>query len=94
MKEPPLSSLRGFVTLHVSGPQVEKFINAVTGAGIIIWDVRPAGDGASLNLLLDDFFGFARSSKRQAAVCMLQPGTDFRFASRACGDGSFLPQVC
>lgn len=56
MKEPPLSSLRGFVTLHVSGPQVEKFINAVTGAGIIIWDVRPAGDGASLNLLLDDFF--------------------------------------
>lgn len=56
MKEPPLSSLRGFVTLHVSGPQVEKLINAVTGAGIIIWDVRPAGDGASLNLLLDDFF--------------------------------------
>ena len=56
MKEPPLSSLRGFVTLHVSGPQVEKFINAVTGAGIIIWDVKPAGDGASLNLLLDDFF--------------------------------------
>lgn len=56
MKEPPLSSLRGFVTLHVTGPQVEKFINAVTEAGIVIWDVRPAGDGASLNLLMDDFF--------------------------------------
>lgn len=56
MKEPPLSSLRGFVTLHVTGPQVEGFINAVAGAGIIIWDVRPAGDGASLNLLLNDFF--------------------------------------
>ncbi|MGN7761166.1 sporulation protein YqfD [Paenibacillus sp. 22594] len=56
MKEPPLSSLRGFVTLHVTGPQVEKFINAVTEAGIVIWDVRPAGNGASLNLLLDDFF--------------------------------------
>ncbi|OKP69538.1 sporulation protein YqfD [Paenibacillus sp. P3E] len=56
MKEPPLSSLRGFVTLHVTGPQVEKFINAVTEAGIVIWDVRPAGNGASLNLFLDDFF--------------------------------------
>ncbi|WNS43774.1 sporulation protein YqfD [Paenibacillus sp. MMS20-IR301] len=56
MKEPPLSSLRGFVTLHVTGPQVERFINAVTGAGIVIWDVRPAGNGASLKLLLDDFF--------------------------------------
>lgn len=56
MKEPPLASLRGFVTLHVTGPQVERLINAVTGAGIIIWDVRPAGDGASLNVLLSDFF--------------------------------------
>lgn len=56
MKQPPLASLRGFVTLHVTGPQVEKFINAVTEADIVIWDVRPAGDGASLNLLLDDFF--------------------------------------
>lgn len=56
MKEPPLASLRGFVTLHVTGPQVERLINAVTGAGIIIWDVRPAGDGASLNVLLHDFF--------------------------------------
>ncbi|MFD1904802.1 sporulation protein YqfD [Paenibacillus rhizoplanae] len=65
----------------MSGPQVEKFINAVTGAGIIIWDVRPAGDGASLNLLLDDFFsGFARSSKRQAAACMLQPGNGLPFS--------------
>lgn len=56
MKEPPLSSLRGFVTLHVTGPQVERFINAVTEAGIVIWDVKPAGGGASLNLLLDDFY--------------------------------------
>lgn len=56
MKEPPMSSLRGFVTLHVTGPQVEKFINAVTGAGIVIWDVRPAGSGVSLKLLLDDFY--------------------------------------
>lgn len=56
MKEPPLSTLRGFVTLHVTGPQVETFINAVTEAGIIIWEVKPAGNGASLNLLLDDFF--------------------------------------
>ncbi len=56
MKEPPLSTLRGFVTLHVTGPQVEKFINAVAEAGIVIWEVKPAGDGASLNLLLDDFF--------------------------------------
>lgn len=56
MKEPPLSSLRGFVTLHVTGPQVERFINAVNEAGIMIWDVRPAGNGASLNVLLDDFF--------------------------------------
>ncbi|WP_054941793.1 sporulation protein YqfD [Paenibacillus ihuae] len=56
MKEPPLSTLRGVVTLHVTGPQVEKFINAVAEAGIVIWEVKPAGDGASLNLLLDDFF--------------------------------------
>lgn len=56
MKQPPLASLRGFVTLHVTGPQVEKFINAVTEADIVIWDVKPAGNGASLNLLLDDFF--------------------------------------
>ncbi|GGF78276.1 hypothetical protein GCM10010912_24150 [Paenibacillus albidus] len=56
MKEPPLSSLRGFVTLHVTGPQVEQFINAVTGAGIVIWDVKPAGNGATLKLLLDDFY--------------------------------------
>lgn len=56
MKEPPLSTFRGFVTLHVTGPQVETFINAVTEAGIIIWEVKPAGNGASLNLLLDDFF--------------------------------------
>lgn len=56
MKEPPLSSLRGFVTLHVTGPQVESFINAVTGANIVIWDVKPAEGGASLNLLLNDFY--------------------------------------
>ncbi|WP_438492380.1 sporulation protein YqfD [Paenibacillus sp. IHBB 3054] len=56
MKEPPLASLRGFVTLHVTGPQVERFINAVNEQGIVIWDVRPGGDGASLNLLLNDFF--------------------------------------
>lgn len=42
MKEPPLSSLRGFVTLHVTGPQVERFINFISEAGIMIWDVRPA----------------------------------------------------
>ncbi|WP_150266374.1 sporulation protein YqfD [Paenibacillus tepidiphilus] len=56
MKAPPLSWLRGFVTLHVTGPQVESLLNAVTEAGIIIWNVKPAGDGASLRLLLDDFF--------------------------------------
>lgn len=60
MKEPPLASLRGFVTLHVTGPQVERFINAVNEQGIVIWDVRPAGDGASLNLLLNDFLSFGR----------------------------------
>ncbi|OMD71727.1 sporulation protein YqfD [Paenibacillus odorifer] len=56
MKEPPLSSLRGFVTLHVTGPQVERFINFISEAGIMIWDVRPAEGGASLKLLLDDFY--------------------------------------
>lgn len=35
---------------------MEKFINAVAAEGIVIWEVKPAGDGASLNLLLDDFF--------------------------------------
>lgn len=49
MKEPPLSSLRGFVTLHVTGPQVERFINFISEAGIMIWDVRPAEGGASLS---------------------------------------------
>lgn len=49
MKEPPLSSLRGFVTLHVTGPQVERFINVISEAGIVIWDVRPAEGGASLS---------------------------------------------
>lgn len=94
MKEPPLSSLRGFVTLHVTGPQVETFINAVTGAGIVIWDVRPAGDGASLNLLLDDFSDSVRSLRRQAAACMLRPVTEFLSGRPACGSGSFLPQDC
>lgn len=56
MKEPPMSSLRGSVTLHVTGPQVEKFINVITEAGIVIWDVRPAEGGASLKLLLNDFY--------------------------------------
>lgn len=56
MKEPPLSSLRGFVTLHVTGPQVERFINVISEAGIVIWDVRPAEGGASLKLLLNDFY--------------------------------------
>lgn len=57
MKEPPLSSLRGSVKLLVTGPQVERFINVITEAGIVIWDVRPAEGGASLRLLLDDFYG-------------------------------------
>jgi similar to stage IV sporulation protein len=56
MKEPPLSLLRGFVTLHVTGPQVERFINVISEAGIVIWDVRPAEGGASLKLLLNDFY--------------------------------------
>ncbi|MEK3984397.1 sporulation protein YqfD [Paenibacillus sp. VTT E-133280] len=56
MKEPPLSSLRGSVTLHVTGPQVERFINVISEAGIVIWDVRPAEGGASLKLLLNDFY--------------------------------------
>lgn len=56
MKEPPLSILRGSVTLHVTGPQVERFINFISEAGIVIWDVRPAEGGASLKLLLDDFY--------------------------------------
>lgn len=64
MKEPPLSSLRGFVTLSVTGPQVEHFINAVAEAGIVIWDVKPAGNGASLKLLLDDFYDLRPLLKR------------------------------
>jgi similar to stage IV sporulation protein len=64
MKEPPLSSLRGFVTLQVTGPQVEGFINAVAGAGIVVWDVKPAGNGAFLKLLLDDFFTLRPLLKR------------------------------
>ncbi|MFC3745452.1 sporulation protein YqfD [Paenibacillus sp. GCM10012306] len=64
MKEPPLSSLRGFVTLQVTGPQVEGFINAVAEAGIVIWDVKPAGNGASLKLLLDDFYNLRPLLKR------------------------------
>ncbi|ASA23605.1 sporulation protein YqfD [Paenibacillus donghaensis] len=55
MKEPPLSSLRGFVTLRVTGEQVEGFINALTAADIRVWDVKPVGGGASLKLLLEEF---------------------------------------
>jgi len=56
MKEAPLSWLRGVVTLHVTGPQVEVFINALTGQGIVIWDVKPSKSGLSLKLLLNDFY--------------------------------------
>ncbi|SET65709.1 sporulation protein YqfD [Paenibacillus sp. NFR01] len=56
MKEPPLSALRGYVTLQIKGAQVERFINALSEAGILIWNVKPAAGGAELRLLLDDFF--------------------------------------
>ncbi|MDQ0192634.1 sporulation protein YqfD [Paenibacillus wynnii] len=56
MKEAPLSWLRGVVTLHVTGPQVELFINALTGLGIVIWDVKPVKSGLNLKLLLNDFY--------------------------------------
>jgi similar to stage IV sporulation protein len=56
MKKAPLSWLRGVVSLHVSGPQVERFINALAGAGIVIWDVKPSRNGMSLKLLLKDFY--------------------------------------
>lgn len=56
MKKAPLSWLRGVVSLHVTGPQVERFINALTGAGTVIWDVKPSRNGMSLKLLLKDFY--------------------------------------
>lgn len=82
MKEPPLSSLRGFVTLHVTGPAVEKFINAVTEAGIVIWEVKPAGSGASLNLLLDDFFSLRPLLKKTGCRVHVtaRSGLPFRLA--------------
>lgn len=56
MKQAPLSWLRGVLTIHVTGPQVEMFINTVTKAGIIIWDVKPLQHGVKLKLLLNDFY--------------------------------------
>lgn len=56
MKEPPLSWLKGTVQLHISGEASERFINAVNEAGITIWNVKAAGDGLDLRLLLNDFF--------------------------------------
>ncbi|AKG35746.1 sporulation protein YqfD [Paenibacillus durus] len=56
MKEPPLSWLRGTVVLHISGKRVEGLINAVTEAGIVIWNVKATGSGVNLRLLLDDFY--------------------------------------
>ncbi|NGM81814.1 sporulation protein YqfD [Paenibacillus sp. 7124] len=56
MKEPPLSWLRGAVALHITGDRTEGFINAVTEAGIVIWNVKATGKGVSLRLLLDDFY--------------------------------------
>ncbi|MCL6605731.1 MAG: sporulation protein YqfD [Paenibacillus sp.] len=56
MKEAPLSWLRGVLTLHVTGPQVELFINALAGLGIVIWDVKPTKGGLNLKLQLKDFY--------------------------------------
>ncbi|WP_410514466.1 sporulation protein YqfD [Paenibacillus sp. BR2-3] len=56
MKEAPLSWVRGVVTILVTGPQTEMFINALAGAGIVIWDVKPVQGGLRLKLLLNDFY--------------------------------------
>lgn len=90
MKEPPLSSLRGFVTLHVTGPQVERFINFISEAGIMIWDVRPAEGGASLKLLLDDFYVLRPILKKTGCRMHVTAEADFHFLWRGCGKGNFL----
>ncbi|WP_379138170.1 sporulation protein YqfD [Paenibacillus sp. sgz500958] len=56
MKQEPFSWLRGSVTLQITGPQVEMFINILTGGGIVIWDVRPLQSGVCFTLLLNDFY--------------------------------------
>lgn len=72
----------GFVTLRVTGPAVENFINAVTEAGIVIWEVKPAGDGATLNLLLDDFFSLRPFLKKTGCRMHVtaRSGLPFRLA--------------
>lgn len=94
MKEPPLASLRGFVTLHVTGPQVERLINAVTGAGIIIWDVRPAGDGASLNVLLNDFFRLRPLLRKTGCRMHVTARYGLPFRVARLWRRKFLRQVC
>lgn len=57
MKNPALTHLRGYVAIRVRDGQPEQFINALTQAGIAIWDVTPvASDSMELKLHLKDFY--------------------------------------
>ncbi|WP_310550275.1 sporulation protein YqfD [Paenibacillus glufosinatiresistens] len=56
MKQPPASKLRGTVRVRITGERPERLLNALTEAGIVVWEVRTGEDGVSLKLLLGDFY--------------------------------------
>ncbi|MFP4975609.1 sporulation protein YqfD [Paenibacillus sp. CN-4] len=82
MKGPALSSLRGVVTVSVSGPRVEELINALGEAGIPLWGVKPEPEGVRLHLLLPDFYALRPLLKRTGCRMRIRgrTGLPFRLA--------------
>ncbi|MEK3731182.1 MULTISPECIES: sporulation protein YqfD [Paenibacillus] len=65
MNIPTMITVRGYLKLAVRGERVELFINALTEAGIPVWDVKPTGmHAAEIKLLLRDFWSLRPLLKR------------------------------
>ncbi|MBO2943257.1 sporulation protein YqfD [Paenibacillus sp. F411] len=56
MNIPTMIQIRGYLKVSVRGEQLSAFINAITEAGIPVWEMKPTGSAsASFKLLLSDF---------------------------------------
>lgn len=81
MRSPLLSSIKGIVTIIVSGENQSQFINEMTKEGIVAWDLKPLADGGlRLKVSVPHFFLLRPVLKRTGCRLNIQKRSGLPFA--------------
>ncbi|MGG0823238.1 sporulation protein YqfD [Paenibacillus turicensis] len=80
MRSPMLSSIKGIVTIVVSGDNQSQFINEMTKEGIVAWDLKPLADGGlRLKVSIPHFFLLRPVLKRTGCRLTIQKRSGLPF---------------